>query len=446
MSGGGQATAAPAKGPSILDSIKRPVLWNYGGIYFFYFVAWQFIFTFMGLWLDDQGMSSTNIGRVSTVMALTALCLQPLYGFLQDRLGFRKPLFAFVVVCAALIGPFFQFVFKPLIDVDQILAAVVGGIYLSLVTYAGVSVVEAFNERASRANGFEYGHARLFGSLGGSFASAIGGVIWATNPDNIWWAASFSALVLGVLLFVARVPRKAAGEQKAGGESKAHKVSKEDIRGLVLDRNFLGFVVLMMGTAALYDVFDQQFAIYFSDLVDHPDPESLFGTVVSIQILLEAVVMIFTPAIINRIGAKRGLQVFAGILVVRVLGSALFTSTEALIAWRLLAAVEMPFMLVSVMKYITRMFDVKISATAYMLGFGVAKSLGIAVFSGVFGRSYDKYGFSESYVVMSVVILVATILASLLMGDDKGREAPTGELADGGAGELHDEKRPAART
>lgn len=432
MSGrGGQDTLAPPAGPRFLDSIKRPVLWNYGGIYFFYFVAWQFIFTFMGLWLDDQGMSSTSIGRVSTVMALTALVLQPLYGFLQDRLGFRKPLFSFVVVCAALIGPFFLFVFKPLIDVDQTLAAVVGGMYLSLVTYAGVSVVEAFNERASRANEFEYGHARLFGALGGSFASAIGGLVWSTNPDNIWWAASFSALVLGVLLFVARVPRQPAGSSQAGGESKAHKVSKEDIRRLVTDRNFIGFVVLMMGTAALYDVFDQQYSIYFTGLVDHGDPEALFGTVVSIQILLEAVVLIFTPAIINRIGAKRGLQVFAAILVVRVLGSAIFTSTGALIAWRWLAAIEMPFMLVSVMKYITRMFDVKISATAYMLGFGVAKSLGVAVFSGAFGRSYDKNGFAQSYLIMGVVILVATILASLLMGDDKGREAPTGELADG---------------
>ena len=212
----GQATVAPATGPRFVDSIKRLVLWNYGGIYFFYFVAWQFIFTFMGLWLDEEGMSSTSIGRVSTVMALTALCLQPLYGFLQDRLGFRKPLFAFVVVCAAMIGPFFQFVFKPLIDVNQDLAALVGGMYLSLVTYAGVSVVEAYNERASRANEFEYGHARLFGALGGSFASAIGGLVWTTNPDNIWWAASFSALVLGVLLFVARVPRRAADAARPG--------------------------------------------------------------------------------------------------------------------------------------------------------------------------------------------------------------------------------------
>ncbi|WP_062202085.1 oligosaccharide MFS transporter [Demequina salsinemoris] len=428
MSGG--TTSTPTES-SVLESLKRSVVWNYGGTFFFYFVVWQFVFTFMGLWLENEGMSSTNIGLVSTVMALVAMGLQPIYGYTQDRLGFRKPLYAFVVVCAALMGPFFQFVFKPLIGVNETLAAVVGGVFLSLVLMSGVSVVEAFNERASRANGFEYGHARLFGSLGGSFASAIGGVIWASNPDNIWWAASVSALVLGTLVFVAKVPHQAPEKHHEEGEAHAHKIGKETILKLLSDRSFQGFVVLMFGTAALYDVFDQQYSIYFADHVLHGDPEGLFGTVVSVQILCEAVVMVFTPWIVNKIGAKRGLQIFAGILVLRVLGSAMVTTTEALIAWRLLAAIEMPFMLVSVMKYITRMFDVKISATAYTLGFGFAKALGVAIFSLTFGYAYDTIGFSSAYIIMAVAIGVITVIASFLMADDKGREAPTGELADG---------------
>ncbi|WNM25620.1 oligosaccharide MFS transporter [Demequina capsici] len=431
MSSENTALEATRTEPSVLDSLKRSVVWNYGGTFFFYFFGWQLVFTFMGLWLKAEGMNSTNIGLVSTVMALVAMGLQPVYGYTQDRLGFRKPLYSFVVVCAALMGPFFQFVFKPLIGVDETLAAVVGGVYLSLVLMSGVSVVEAFNERASRANGFEYGHARLFGSLGGATASLVGGVIYAGNPDNVWWAASLAALVLGVLLFLAKVPHQAPEGHRSEADASAHKVSKATILRLLKDRSFLGFVVLMFGTAALYDVFDQQYAIYFSEHVLHGDPETLFSRVVFIQILCEAVVMVFTPWIVNRIGAKRGLQIFAGILVLRVLGSAFVTTTEALIAWRLLAAIEMPFMLVSVMKYITRMFDVKISATAYTLGFGFAKALGVAVFSLTFGYAYDTIGFSSAYVVMAISIALITGVASLLMGDDKGREAPTGELADG---------------
>jgi len=116
---------------------------------------------------------------------------------------------------------------------------------------------------------------------------------------------------------------------------------------------------------------------------------------------------------------------------VRVLGSALFTTTEALIAWRLLAAIEMPLMLVSVMKYITRMFDVKISATAYMLGFGVAKSLGVALFSTTFGLSYEAIGYSSTYLVMTGAIVVLTVVASLFMRNDLGRLAPGEDVAAG---------------
>ncbi len=420
---------------SLRASLRRGVFWNYGGLYFFYFAIWQIAFSFLGLWLADGGMKSGNIGLVNSVMAITALCLQPLYGYLTDRLGLRKYLFAFVVLCAAMIGPFFSFVFVPLMGVNMTLAAVVGGMYLALVLLAGVSVVEAFNERASRANRFEYGHARLFGSLGGASATFVGGVLWATNPDSVWWAATFCALVLGALLFVARVPDSARETGVIDGDDEGEGISMATLKTLLRDRSFVGFVVLMFGTAALYDVFDQQFSIYFAQHVNHGDPVTLFSQVVTIQIFAEAAVMLIAPWFVNKIGAKRGLQLFAAILVVRVLGSALFTTTEALIAWRLLAAIEMPLMLVSVMKYITRMFNVRISATAYMLGFGVAKSLGVAVFSTPFGVMYQEIGFSNGYLVMAVVITVVTVIANFMMRNDFGRLAPgatgpTGDVGD----------------
>ena len=431
-------TPAAEPRPSALESLRRGVFWNYGGLFFFYFAIWQLAFTFLPLWLAREGMGTGAIGVVSTVSAITALALQPVYGFLQDRLGFKKYLFAFVVLCAAFMGPFFVFVFQPLIGVNEYLAAVVGGVFLSLCLNSGVGVVEAFSERASRANGYEYGHARLFGSLAGGTAALVGGFIWAANPDSIWWAGSVSAIVLGTLLFVARVPRgdgaEAAGAA-AGAGSGGTKVSKETVLALLRDRNFLGFVVLMFGTAALYDVFDQQFPNYFATFVVSGDPEVLFSRVVAVQIFAEAAFMVAAPFIVNRIGARKGLMVFAAILLVRVLGSAFFTHEWLLIAWRLLAAIEMPFLLVSVMKYITRMFDVRISATAYMLGFNFAKQIGIAIFASVFGASYSVIGFAHSYLVMAGVILAVTLVARFLMADDRDRVAPgaPSDRADGGA-------------
>jgi len=405
------------------ESLKRGVFWNYGGLFFFYFAIWQLAFTFLPLWLAREGMNPGAIGVVSTVSAITALVLQPIYGYLQDRLGFKKYLFAFVVLCAAFMGPFFVFVFQPLIGVNEYLAAVVGGIFLSLCLNSGVGVVEAFSERASRANGYEYGHARLFGSLAGGTAALVGGFIWAANPNSIWWAGSVSAIVLGTLLFIARVPATPVPESSTEPASTT-KVTKATVVGLLKDRNFLGFVILMFGTAALYDVFDQQFPNYFATFVTTGDAEVLFSRVVAVQIFAEAAFMVAAPFIVNKIGARKGLMVFAAILLVRVLGSAFFTHEWLLIAWRLLAAIEMPFLLVSVMKYLTRMFDVRISATAYMLGFNFAKQIGIAIFAAVFGASYEAIGFAHSYLIMAGVILAVTVVARLFMADDRDRLAP----------------------
>jgi OHS family lactose permease-like MFS transporter len=195
-------------------------------------------------------------------------------------------------------------------------------------------------------------------------------------------------------------------------------------------------MVLMFGTAALYDVFDQQFPNYFARFVTGGiDPQVLFSRVVFVQILAEALLMVVTPFIINKIGAKNGLMIFGAILVVRVLGSALFTDTSMLILWRLLAAVEMPFMLISVMKYITRMFDVRISATAYMIGFNMAKQVGIVLFSAVFGFAYDAIGFGNTYLIMAVVVTAVTVLAAVIMRDDR-THALSDRVDDGDGGEA----------
>src|SRR5699024_6392535 len=135
---------------------------------------------------------------------------------------------------------------------------------------------------------------------------------------------------------VTSLSKDSVGADGTVTEVKEPGVSKQTVLVLLRDRNFLGFVVLMFGTAALYDVFDQQFPIYFSSFVADGGGEVLFSRVVAVQIFLEAGFMLITPWIVNTIGARKGLLIFAGILVVRVVGSALFADTSMLIVWRLL--------------------------------------------------------------------------------------------------------------
>ena len=405
---------------SLVQSLKRGIFWNFGGLYFFYFAVWQLVFTFLTMWLKGPAhMDTSTSGVVFSVMSIGALVLQPIYGPLQDRLGLKKHLFYFVIVCMLFIGPLFQWVFLPLIDANQMAGAIVMGAYLSLCLNGGVSVVEAYNERSSRAYGFEYGHARLFGSLAGATASFVGGLMWAKNTFSIFWAMTFCAGVLAVLITLVRLP----DDHMAGGE-KSEPVTRADWVAIFRDRSFWGFCLLIIGSATMYDVFDQQFPNYFSSFFADPVAgETFFSRVVSVQILLEAVCMLFMPALINKIGAKTGLIIYGGILFVRVLGCAFIPNVAMLTFWRLLAALEMPFMLVSVMKYITRVFDSRLSATVYMYGFGIAKQVGLALFSLIMGHLYDALGFKHAYLVLAVLILVCVGAGALLMRSDVRKKA-----------------------
>ncbi|MFC4402575.1 oligosaccharide MFS transporter [Gracilibacillus xinjiangensis] len=400
-----------------MNNLKQLKFWNFGGMYYFYFMVWALIFAFLPFWLNNVAELSTSVaGLVFSAMAVTALILEPIYGVVQDKLGLKKYLFGFVVLCLLFIGPFVQYAFIPLLEINAIFGAIIGGAYLSLCLNGGVGVVEAYIERSTRASNYEYGHVRLFGSLAGGTAAFVGGIMFVRNPYSIFWACTVSAVILGVLLWTLRV-KNTENEPNASAEKEEETpVTKENIMNVFKNRSFWGFCLMMIGIATMFDVFDQQFPNYFASFFDDASRgELVFSRIASVQVFMEAGFMILAPWFINKIGAKNGLILAGIVLFIRVLGSAFFTEIWMLAFWRLLAAVEMPLMLVSIMKYITGVFDVRLSATVYMLGFNFAKQVGITVFSYVMGLLYASIGFQNGYVALSVFILIFVIAGALIM-------------------------------
>lgn len=403
-----------------LINLKRITFWRFGGINFSYFAIWTLIITFLPLWLNRVAhLNTAEAGIVFSTMSIVAIVLEPIYGIIQDKLGLKKYLFAFVIFCLLLIGPFFEYAFIPLINMNVLLGSVLGGSFISLCLYSGVGVVESYCEKSSRANNFEYGHARLFGSIAGGSFAFIGGIMFVKQPNSIFWVCTIAALLLGIILWSVKVN---AFEYQKDDKTKNERayVNKNTILKLFKNKSFWGLCLLIIGSASLYDVFDQQFPNYFVKFfTNQSNGESLFSKLTSTQIFIEAVVMIFMPWIINKIGSKNGLFLFGIILFLRVIGTAFTDEVWLLSFFRLLAAIEMPLMLVSIMKYIVGTFDIRLSATVYMLAFNVAKQLGVAFFSLVMGKLYVIIGFQNTYIVMSLIIIVLVCLGALLMSNDK---------------------------
>lgn len=91
-----------------LINLKRITFWRFGGINFSYFAIWTLIITFLPLWLNRVAhLNTAEAGIVFSTMSIVAIVLEPIYGIIQDKLGLKKYLFAFVIFCLLLIGPFF---------------------------------------------------------------------------------------------------------------------------------------------------------------------------------------------------------------------------------------------------------------------------------------------------------------------------------------------------
>jgi OHS family lactose permease-like MFS transporter len=166
-------------------------------------------------------------------------------------------------------------------------------------------------------------------------------------------------------------------------------------------------MVLILGVTNLYLVYDQQFPFYFSSLFPTPEKgNAMFGYLNSAQIFVEAGGMFLAPFLVRRIGATRGLMLATAIMIVRIAGSGMAIGPLTISACKMLHAVELPILVVSIFRYIAYHFESRHVSTVYMVGVSFGHSLGLAILSPLAGMSYDLIGFQNSYFLIAAFALV----------------------------------------
>jgi OHS family lactose permease-like MFS transporter len=200
------------------------------------------------------------------------------------------------------VRPFFIFVFSPLLQMNIIAgrwwADLSGDCFLQR-----LRAVEAYIERVSRANRFEYGKVRVAGCVGWALCASITGVLFGIDPNITFWIASGFALVLGCCCGVA--PESSNSARLSTRWAPIARPFLRTAAELLRMPRFWGFIIYVVGVASVYDVFDQQFANFFKGFFASPQRGTeVFGFVTTGGELLNALIMFCAPAIVNRIGAK----------------------------------------------------------------------------------------------------------------------------------------------
>lgn len=343
---------------------------------------------------------------VFSMMSGISLIFQPIFGIISDHLVIT------IAAAMILIGPYFQRLFNPLLGVNSMFAAIITGIYLSFVLNGGFP--SSNNTSNGPTNGFEYGHSRMGGSLAGAVAALVGGRLFLWSPNSIFWACTVAAIILTCcFVFSDNIHWDNVA---AAGEDTSNKLDVKQIGSIFKLRNFWILSLFYMGTSAIYDVFDQQFIIFFKSFFHAAAQGTLaYSYITSAQTALEFLLMIPMPWIINKIGSLNGLICYGVILTIRIVGSAMVPSLPfIIIILRLLAGLEMPLLLVFIMKYIAGAFDLRLYTTVYALSSNFAKQISV-FFSSFAGKLYDQIGFQHTYLILGIIVGVVTLICAFTL-------------------------------
>ncbi|MGN1385139.1 MAG: MFS transporter, partial [Bacillus sp. (in: firmicutes)] len=389
--------------------------WLLSAFFFFYFFTWSSCMSLFSIWLgQDIQLSGASTGIIFSANAIVALVMQPLYGVISDKIGLKKHVLWFITGLLVLSGPFFIYVYGPLLKFNVLIGAIVGGLFLGAAFQAGCGAVESYIEKVGRKCDFEYGKSRMWGSLGWAAATFFAGQLFNINPNINFWLASGSALCLVLILLMTKVDLTASSE-----EAKQEPIKMKDVFGLLKLKKFWFFVMYVFGVVCFYSVYDQQFPIYYSSLFsDTATGNQLYGYLNSFQVFLEAGMMFAAPFIVNKLGAKKAL-LFAGfVMSIRIIGSGLAVEPIGISCMKLLHALELPIMLIAVFKYLAQHFDNRLSSTLYLVGFQFSSAIAAAFLSPIVGQLYDSIGFSKVYFIIGGVVLLFNIISMFTLSND----------------------------
>lgn len=379
---------------------------------FLYLFSWAATMSFFVIWTTQNlGISATKIGIIYSVNALIALLMQPVFGYVSDKLGLRKRLIWFLVFLLLPIGPFFIYVYSPLLVNAFWIGALLGGLYLGIIFNSGCGVVDSYLDKVSRRYSFEYGRVRMWGSLGWAFATWLTGKYIDSDPNVPFWLASAAIVLAGLCFLFTKIDLT----QEEVSQTESLKIN--NALQLLRNKQFWMLMIFMLFVNQIYDTYEQQFAQFFSmQFATRAEGNHWFGILGSIQVFFETVFLAIVPWFVNRVGAKKALVIAGIIMSARILGSAIELGPIWIASLKMAHAIEKPLIVVSLFKYIAANFDHKLSSTVYLLMLFSA-SLATTIYSPIAGYLYDTLGFINTYIIFGTIAGVFTLFTAIMLKD-----------------------------
>ena len=363
--------------------------------YLWYFMGAGIYFPYLGLYLRAIRLNGAQIGLVASTAPLAGVLLQPLWGLLSDRYGWRKPLLTRSLLAAALIAPAVALAhsFGALLPLFIALAMALSPV---------VPLSDATTLEAIRRHGGSYGAVRIYGSLGYLLASLTIGLFYRGQHILLLFPL-YGLLLFGTCLVSLSAPRQEDTVQLARGTGLGTVLRD---RVVVL---FLALAVLGYGTYAAYNTF---FALYLKGL---GAGTGVVGLAAGLASLSELPVMALAGRIMERVSVKPLLLAGLGAATLRWLAYGLSNDYRVALAFSLLHGLSFAGFYVAGVTFIDRRVPPHLRSTGQTLFNGATFGLGSVAGSNLFGVLFDQLHGGGMYLVAATLCALSVVGLALFL-------------------------------
>lgn len=360
---------------------------RFSAILFFFFLSWSVSYKMISIWLGQAiHLNGASIGFLFSINGIFTLVMQPLYGYILDKLGNRKNLLLCLSGVLILTGPFFKFIYGPLLQANFLVGAIIGGIFIGS-TYLA--------------------------SLGTAIAAFFAGSMFNINPNYNFRMGSIAAIVVFLIIATTKIDLTDVEVEK----SDTVKVSSAlDLFKL---KDFWIFIVFIIGIASMYTIYDQQFPRYFAEqFATLQAGNQMYGYLNSLQTFLEAGMMFLAPKIVNKLGIRNSMLLVGLLLALRIILTSVATGPILISIIKLIQSFDMPILYISIFKYINHNFEAKWSSIMYLVGYQFISQIGVISFSPLMGKMYDVVGYQTAYVYLGIIVCLFVVISFFTLKKD----------------------------
>lgn len=319
---------------------------------------------FLTLYFQQKGLSYTQIGISYSVLSITAVISQPIWGFITDKYSNKRTTLIIITIASSLL-------IYNLIFAKNFYYIVLGIFLITAVQSSIIPVGDSYTfEILDQHKNIQYGRVRLVGSIGFAMVTlALGQVIKYRGINSAYFLYSIIMILLAVLLFSIKFKDK--GTKK--------KISLNDSVLLLKDIRFTIFLL----SVVVINISLGANGSYIAVLLQKTGGDvSKLGLLWCVLALSELPILFFGNKIINKVGELN--LYFLGILLygLRYFLCSISTSYLLVLITQTMQGVTYIFYMISAFQYMNNVVPAKMRTTAMTI---YAAVCGIGGFIGNMG-------------------------------------------------------------